>query len=293
MDAAGIEASGDGRRAPWDMWRRLSFDGGPVGAANDAARIFMLGLAATAALTGVVVAENIISILHQAGNASVLEPFVREGSSWLSVVLFACIPWSAALYLRTAPSRWWRFVAVHSCGAFAFSFCHVMGFVTLRTWLYGLAGWPYGFGVFEFPYEFKKDAIGYAMIVAAFSVAASFVRRRPAEVVPDRQLFEIRDGARLTRVQLDDVVTIASAGNYAEFSLRDGRKLLTRKALSALEQELSSRGFIRTHRSWIVNSRAVTGLKPAGSGDFTVALGDAVVPLSRRFPQALDKLRGA
>jgi DNA-binding LytR/AlgR family response regulator len=35
----------------------------------------------------------------------------------------------------------------------------------------------------------------------------------------------------------------------------------------------------------------MTGLKPEGSGDYTVELGSVTVPLSRRFPQALAKLR--
>jgi DNA-binding LytR/AlgR family response regulator len=35
----------------------------------------------------------------------------------------------------------------------------------------------------------------------------------------------------------------------------------------------------------------VTALRPEGSGDYAVELGDIVVPLSRRFPEALAKLR--
>jgi DNA-binding LytR/AlgR family response regulator len=35
----------------------------------------------------------------------------------------------------------------------------------------------------------------------------------------------------------------------------------------------------------------MTGLKPEGSGDYTIELGGLSVPLSRRFPEALAKLR--
>jgi DNA-binding LytR/AlgR family response regulator len=35
----------------------------------------------------------------------------------------------------------------------------------------------------------------------------------------------------------------------------------------------------------------MTALKPEGSGDYEVELGALKVPLSRRFPQALEKLR--
>src|SRR6202023_329638 len=104
--------------------------------------------------------------------------------------------------------------------------------------------------------------------------------------------FDIRDGAKLTRVRLEEVLAIASAGNYVEFVLRDGRRLLMRSPLSALEDALSPRGFLRTHRSWLVNASQMTALKPEGSGDYTVELGALTAPLSRRFPTALAKLRG-
>ncbi len=65
-----------------------------------------------------------------------------------------------------------------------------------------------------------------------------------------------------------------------------------RSPLSALENDLGLRGFVRTHRSWLVNRGRMTALKPEGSGDYRVELGNITVPLSRRFPEALAKLRG-
>jgi DNA-binding LytR/AlgR family response regulator len=64
-----------------------------------------------------------------------------------------------------------------------------------------------------------------------------------------------------------------------------------RSPLSVIETEFAPRGFVRTHRSWVVNASAVTGLKPEGSGDYTVELGAVAAPLSRRYPQALVQLR--
>ena len=87
------------------------------------------------------------------------------------------------------------------------------------------------------------------------------------------------------------MLAIGSAGNYVEFMLRDGRKLLMRSPLSALEEDLRNDGFVRTHRSWLVNAVAVSGLKPEGSGDYTIELGELSAPLSRRYPAALARLR--
>ena len=93
-------------------------------------------------------------------------------------------------------------------------------------------------------------------------------------------------------MRLEDILAVTSAGNYVEFLLVDGRRLLMRASLQGMEAELAPRGFLRTHRSWLVNSRKVTALRPEGSGDYTVDLGAQAVPLSRRFPEALAKLRG-
>ena len=85
---------------------------------------------------------------------------------------------------------------------------------------------------------------------------------------------------------------MTSAGNYVEFVLRDGRRLMMRSPLSGLESELAPRGFLRTHRSWLINAAKMTALKPEGSGDYTVELEGLNAPLSRRYPDALSKLRG-
>ena len=64
-----------------------------------------------------------------------------------------------------------------------------------------------------------------------------------------------------------------------------------RSALMTIESELAPHGFLRVHRSWLVNPSQMTALKPDGSGDYTVELGQLEVPLSRRFPEALARLR--
>jgi DNA-binding LytR/AlgR family response regulator len=122
-------------------------------------------------------------------------------------------------------------------------------------------------------------------------MAARYMQRQQPVAAPGLRLFDIRDGARLVRVPINDILAITSAGNYVEFVLRDGRKPMMRKPLSALEAELAADGFVRTHRSWLVNAMQVTGLKPEGSGDYEVEIGSVAVPLSRRFPEALAKLR--
>ena len=64
-----------------------------------------------------------------------------------------------------------------------------------------------------------------------------------------------------------------------------------RASLTAIEAQLAPLGFVRTHRSWLVNAARVTELRPEKSGDYAVGLGSLEAPLSRRFPEALARLR--
>ena len=145
----------------------------------------------------------------------------------------------------------------------------------------------------EFLYEFSKDTAGYVLFLGAFTLINRLLNPPlPATTPISQATFDIRDGARVSRVHLDDIVAIASAGNYVEFKLRGAKTLLMRSALSAIEQELAPSGFLRTHRSWLVNAKHVTGSVPEGSGDYKIELPGITVPLSRRFPEALAKLRG-
>lgn len=237
---------------------------------------------------------NVITIAHEQPQDGLLGPIIWEGSSWISLLLFFWIPWIAYRLAPPLGRPRWKLL-VHVPAALLFSLAHVAGFVGLRMLFYRVTGDHYRFGAFwpHFFYEFRKDALGYALFVAGFALIERLLRQQQLIETPGQTLtFDIRDGAKLTRVRLNDVLAIASAGNYVEFVLADGRRLLMRSPLSALEGELAPRGFLRTHRSWLVNAARLTALTPEGSGDYTVELENVSVPLSRRYPEVLAKLRG-
>ena len=171
---------------------------------------------------------------------------------------------------------------------------HVAFFDLLRVLAYGLMGKHYEIGSFpsQLRYEAAKDVLAYMLFIGLFSLIDHLLQQ-PGETPVETPTFDIRDGAKLTRVRLSEILAVSSAGNYVEFLLADGRRLLMRSALRNVEHELAPRGFVRTHRSWLVNGGKVTTLKPDGSGDYTVELGQQSVPLSRRFPDALAKLRNS
>lgn len=290
--ASGEVSKVGGQIAP--VWRWLLGIGGSENRTDaEARRHFLVGIGAIALLLAGIDAVNVLTFTHNQPKIGVVPPIIGEATSWIAMLAFAWLPW-LALQRRPLSSRpLWLLVAVHFTAATMFSAFHVAGIILLRKAIYALAGHSYRFDpiVPGFLYEWRKDVLAYVVFAAIFWVTERLMRPLP-HFAPANAIFDIRDGARIIRVRLDDILAVASAGNYVEFVLRDGRKPLMRSALSAMESELGPRGFLRTHRSWLVNSAQVTGLKPEGSGDYAVELGTLSVPLSRRFPDALAKLRG-
>jgi LytTr DNA-binding domain len=280
---------GGGSRRIGDVWQWLGISGDALGTSGTLRRTFWYGYATTAVFAGVVNLLNVLTVQHDRPRLGFLEPAIWEGSSWLSLLAFFWIAW---VFWRLAPLRpRWR-ILLHIPGALIYSLAHVGGFIALRKFAYWALGSRYVFGE-NFFYELPKDALAYGLFVAGFALIEHLLRQQQLIQIPGQTLtFDIRDGAKLTRVRLSDILAITSAGNYVEFALQDGRRLLMRSPLSAVESDLAGRGFVRTHRSWLVNEVAVTGLEPEGSGDYGVKLGSLTAPLSRRFPAALAKLRG-
>jgi hypothetical protein len=292
--AARLKEAGDGPRGIGDLWQWLGMSGDVLGTSGTLRRTFLYAFSAAAVMVAAVNTLNIITMSHEEPQLGLAGPLVWEISSWVSLIAFFWIPW---IGYRLAPPfvrPRWRLL-VHIPAAILFSLVHVVGFIALRKAVYALAGHSYEFGAFvpHFLYELRKDALGYALFIAGFALIEHLLRQQQLIETPGQTLtFDIRDGAKLTRVSLGDILAVTSAGNYVEFVLRDGRRLMMRSPLSGLESELAPRGFLRTHRSWLINASKMTALKPEGSGDYTVELESLSVPLSRRFPDALAKLRG-
>ncbi|GAA0854067.1 LytTR family DNA-binding domain-containing protein [Aliiglaciecola litoralis] len=101
----------------------------------------------------------------------------------------------------------------------------------------------------------------------------------------------IRDPGRIRLVEVAQIDYITGAGNYAELHLNDGKHLLHRETLSALEEQLNPEAFVRIHRSSIVRRSVITELRPNDKGDYSVILRNGeVLTLSRRNRAKLEEL---
>lgn len=262
-------------------------------------RDLAIGWLFIAALAGAFTVVNALTTLSDADGLRVWEPWVWELSSGVTLLALGWLFWVTNAIAPPEDLRSGdrgliaRFVVIHVLGALAYSIPHVAGFVAIRYGVYELANYgPYRFGDVgeRFVYEFRKDALSYTLFVATYWLVGRLRRTHEAPLRPVS--FDIRDGGRIIRAPLDEIAAVSSAGNYVEFWLSDGRRPLMRATLAAIEVELGAYGFVRAHRSWLVNAARVTALEPDGSGDWTVELGAVRAPLSRRFPEALARLKG-
>ena len=81
----------------------------------------------------------------------------------------------------------------------------------------------------------------------------------------------IKDGPKIFIIDSSDILFIESHGNYASVVTKE-RKYLYKETLSALEELLSAVGFIRIHKSYIVNRAYIKELHSHYNGDYTVLL---------------------
>ena len=259
-------------------------------------RAALKAYAAFALLVLVSNTANVFSVVRDRAASghpiAIIEPTIWEGSSVIGWLLFWPIGYLAA---RLAPPRsggWLRFGLVHPAASILYSALHILTMSLIRFGAYDLLGSRYRGRLFDFVYEYRKDITGYLIIVGLVWLFRALERRPAQHPRPETPFLDIKDGPRLIRSPIAEIVAVSSAGNYVEVVLADGRRPLMRSTLAAAEQVLGPHGFVRTHRSWLVNAARVRELTAVGSGDFNVTLeGGVEAPLSRRFREALLRLQ--
>lgn len=278
------------------------------GGANDAPEIrrfrfprwFWIGYAAALTIFAVVVGS---SYWMEAGRIGLAIPVWHIAVNEITsiVIVYAVTPLVFAWSGRLDPHRigWPRCLLGHAVGLLAFATTHIGGMTLLRFAVYPLFGGRYSLG--DVPlltgliYEFRKDVLAYAAIVAGVWLLAAALRRptvitlqaAAAAPWPASRRLEIRDGPTRIFVDPAEILWAEAAGNYVELHL-PGASHLQRQTLSALERDLADQGFVRIHRSRLVNRRHVRSVAGNDSGDFTVTLDDGrQIGGGRRWRDAL------
>lgn len=221
------------------------------------------------------------------------EPVAWEVTS--AVVIVAMAPAIGWAVRRWTPTRDNLVVPalIHFGLTFPFAAIHIVGIYLMRNAIYWLGDGRYGFfddGVLLVAfYEWRKDVLTYAVIAATYWIFDYVAARRHAAATPasdDR--IEVRDGGAAVFLAPADIVLVEAAGNYVEFHTAT-RTHLVRGTLASWETRLVARGFVRVHRSRLINRTHISAIKPTPSGDVEITLDNGrAIPGSRRYRAALE-----
>ena len=99
------------------------------------------------------------------------------------------------------------------------------------------------------------------------------LRRRESGQAPDS--ISVKADLMMTKIMLDDIMSVRADGDYIVINKSDGQSLMTLMTLKTLEKTLPFDRFCRVHRSWIVNIDKVRGLKGG-----KLLVGNTEIPLS-------------
>ncbi len=201
---------------------------------------------------------------------------------------------------RPAVSAWSRFLALHALAACVFSVLHVVGMVAMRKLGYASAGSVYVFAYhgdlgLPFFYELRKDVLTYTSNAAVYWVwgfwlahQAGQARTVVAAAAADDGRIEVRDGSRVSLIPPADIAWLEAAGNYVTIHVGHASHL-ARGTLASFEQRLAAQGFVRVHRSRLVNRTHVASWRTTPSGDYEIRLTDGrTLAGSRRYRAMLE-----
>jgi two-component system LytT family response regulator len=103
----------------------------------------------------------------------------------------------------------------------------------------------------------------------------------------------VKANGRIIVIRLADIDWIEADGDYVSVHVGD-KTWLMRETIAAVELRLALSGFVRIHRSALVNAERVKELRPRDKGEYTVVLDDGTeLKLTRSYRASVERLIGA
>ena len=255
-----------------------------------------------AGFVALVDAINVFTALHDAARHGetlpLWQPVTWEATSGIGELIACPIIFAAFRIAPPGRGRWRRALLTHAVASVVFSALHIALMMALREVIYRAGGLHYRVEAGAALYEYRKDLLAYLVLGGLWlllssgrsAVAPPMISNAPSASA--QTTFDIAEGPRTLRVEIEHILAVRSAGNYVEFILADGRRPLMRATLKDVADKLRLHGYLRTHRSWLISAKDVVELKRSGSGGYTAILAGGVeAPVSRRLPDGLEQIR--
>jgi two-component system LytT family response regulator len=98
-------------------------------------------------------------------------------------------------------------------------------------------------------------------------------------------------GERVEFVEVKSIVRCQGESNYTHLYFADRKPILTAKSLIEFEELLSEYGFVRVHKTHVVNLNHVTSFTKNDGGVLFLSNGDSVAISRRRKDFTLEQLK--
>ena len=113
------------------------------------------------------------------------------------------------------------------------------------------------------------------------------VKRIVAELDDRKEEIMVTKGQEIIRIPIKDVIFVEASGNYLNIRT-DKEEIKIRETMTGIEQELKSKGFIRCHKGYLVNSKYITKL---GNGQLDVEYNGFTsdIPVGRSYEKDVKR----
>ncbi|MGB7729102.1 MAG: LytTR family DNA-binding domain-containing protein [Candidatus Acidiferrum sp.] len=109
-------------------------------------------------------------------------------------------------------------------------------------------------------------------------------------ILAKRSRIAIKAKGRILFIDPAEIVTVEAKGNYVLLRRTSGSDLL-RESMSAVTEKLRAYGFVRVHRSVIINAAFIEEIFTMSSGDSVVRIkGGMEFPVSRTYKENLHSI---
>ncbi len=144
--------------------------------------------------------------------------------------------------------------------------------------------------------SFELEAVDYLLKPITFDRFLKAVERvtrhamttpKPVATLPlaaDKTFVILKSGAKSHKVMLDNILYIESLKDYIKVVLEEGKNIVSKHKISDIEAELAEAGFIRVHRSFIVNGQKIKAFTATD-----IEVGAATIPIGALYKAQLDE----
>jgi two-component system, LytTR family, response regulator len=141
--------------------------------------------------------------------------------------------------------------------------------------------------------EAMLRAADSAIVQHVQQVAANLQVATSLSAVSAVDRLAIKANGRIIVIRAADIDWIEADADYVSVHV-GGKTWLIRETIAAVELRLALSGFVRIHRSTLVNVERVKELRPLDKGEYTVVLNDGTeLKLTRNYRASVERLVGA